>query len=736
MQPGSPPTTTLPHRYAFADLIVDAGQRRVLRGGVTVPLSRLSFEFLLALAENAPNLVTHDELIHRVWGARRVVTAENLAKRALILRHSLGDSAEQPRYFEGVRGQGYRLVAEVDADANEHEPLPLTAAARSVHGRTLRWLGVATLMLVAAAAGALLGWRAIDRLPRPRADARDVMRFELVAAPDAPLVDDGYSRIVAISPDGRLLAYTSRDNSIVVRSLDRLNPVRFVSLGTDTRNPTFSPDGQFLAYLDGGALKRMPALTDGPSETLAYVGQFTDGDIGWAADGTLLVANSKGVLRVPADGGPGDMLLEPDPTRDERAFGAPSLLPGGRVVLFSVEPTRAPSGSRIGVFDLDTKQRKYLLNGATQPAYLPSGHLLFVVDGELRAARFDLDRLELGSEQTTLATGVSVSSSGIANVAVAATGTLVYAAGMPQRQRSLLWVDRNGATEALSAPALNYTYPRLSPNGTHIVLDVRWPESDIWVWDLERESITRITHDPAENALPVWYPDGTRMAFGDGRRGNTNVYSYSLNGGGMPEQLTEGDRRQLPFTISPDGHYLLFGEDQPDGNWNMSLLDLETRVSRPLLAGGYSFWNTDLSPDGNWLVYQSNESGALEVYVRPFPDAAAGRWKISQEGGTKPMWGRDGQEIFYIDPRGMLMAVAVSTFPAFRAGRTASLFDTGTLSPQPYEVGARPYDLSLDGQRFLFTSLANAPDVQDKRIVVELNWTAELTRRLPANRRR
>ena len=720
-------------RYRFADLTLDVGQRRLFRGRETLPLSRLSFEFLLGLVEAAPNLVTHDQLIRRVWGPGRIITAENLAKRALILRHSLGESVEEPHYFEVVRGQGYRLIPNPEREESGHDLRPSQRAQRVNHTPAwttqARWTAALAVLVVAAAASTL-AWNTRGGRESIVAIEPGVVRFEIVPGAEAPLVVTSYSRDVAISPDGSMIAYASSGNSIVIRELDRLTPRHLVGLGTDSRSPTFSPDGEFLAYLDGGALRRVPTRTDGPIVQLAHVGQFTDGDIKWSSDGTILVSNSRGVLRVDADGREPEVLIVPDPDRGERSFGAPSLLPDGRRILLSIEPARAGAGSRIAVVDPSSGQRIDLLSGATQPVYLPSGHLSFVVDGQLRVARFDPEKLVVDSEQLTFAPQISFNANGTANYSVSDTGSLVYAVGSVPPDRTLAWIDRDGTVvELLTTPAAYYTYPRLSPRGTHILLDKRWPDSDIWAWDIERETMTRVTNDPAENALPVWHPSGDYMAFGDGRSGYANVYWQSLNGGGPPERLTEGARRQLPFTISPDGRDLLYGEDQPDGKWNMWVLDLERRESHPLLNQGYSYWNTDLSPDGRWLVYQSDESGVLEVYVRPYPDVDLGRWQISKDGGSKPMWNRDGSEIYYIDPTGLLMAASVETFPDFVPGHVAPLFDTKRYLP--YEVGARPYDLSIDGRRFLMTVPVSETEITDARLVVVVNWTREVARRLP-----
>jgi len=722
----SRPTADSCQRFRFADLTLDLGQRRLVRGKEAVSVKGLSFELLRALVEAAPNLVTHETLAREVWGSNRVVTQENIAKRAVLLRQALGDSADMPRYVEAVRGQGYRLLSKVERVApegwSEAEP-------RAVRGgrKSLLPVAVTALMIAVVLGGVLYG-----ALHRAGLGEPAVVRFEILPTADAPFVLSPYARDVAISDDGTRVAYRSNDQSLIVRALDSLEPTRLAGLGGDLRNASFSPDGRYLAYLDGSVLKRLSLAGAGDERTLAEVGQFTDGDIHWEDDDTILIANSIGIHRIPADGGNLELLATPDTAGGERAFNAPSMLPGRNALLFSIEPTRADAGSRIAVLDLDTGGKKFLIDGGTQPIYVTTGHLVFAADYELRAVRFDIDRLEVGTEQATFVQDLMVRTNGASNLGVSRNGTLIYATGATRQQKSLVWVGLDGSEEVLNVPPMNFTYPRLSPDGRRIAIDARWPDSDIWVWDIERELATRVTNDPAENALPVWYPNGRKLAFGDGRSGATNIYVSEVDTGRAAEPLMPTDRRQLPFSISPDGRYLLFGESQPNGAWRMNVYDSQNHEQWPLTGGSSAELNTDFSPDGRWVVFQSNESGNTEIYVRSFPDTAAGRWQISRAGGSKPMWSKDGKRIFYINPDLQLMAVDVWLNPEFSAGQARQVLDLTRYTSAAYGAGARPYDLSLDGNRIL---IPRDPDAEiglgDTHIVVTVNWTQELLDRLP-----
>jgi serine/threonine-protein kinase len=238
-----------------------------------------------------------------------------------------------------------------------------------------------------------------------------------------------------------------------------------------------------------------------------------------------------------------------------------------------------------------------------------------------------------------------------------------------------------------------------------------------------------VTADPAENPVAIWHPDGRRLAFGDGRSGTANVYWQSVDGGGAIERLTDSPRRQVPVTFTPDGTSLVFSEAQPTGGWDLFTLSLaEPRRIEPLLRSPFSEMNAAISPDGRWLAYSSDESGRVEVYVRPFPDVDRGRWQVSRDGGSKPLWGRDGREIFYVGLNRGLMAAEVALDPEFTPGRITQLFDATPYTSPEHGTGARPFDLSLDGKRFL---MLRRPDTDDDplrkaRIVAVVNWFEEL----------
>jgi serine/threonine-protein kinase len=393
---------------------------------------------------------------------------------------------------------------------------------------------------------------------------------------------------------------------------------------------------------------------------------------------------------------------------------------------------RTEGGTRLVAFNLETRERKELLRGGAQPRYLPTGHLVYALDDTLQAVRFDAETLEVRSAPATVATDVMVNDNGTAVYGVAANGTLVYVPGTADSTpRRLAWVTRDGAETIVPAPPLNYVYPRLSPDDSQVALDVREPEGDIWAWDFDRKLLTRITFDPAENPVAVWSPDGRYLAFGDGRSGTANVYRQALHGGTL-ERLTESDRRQVPMAYTPDGSGLLFVEAQPEGGWDVFLLKLDgTRRIDPLLRGRASEINVEPSPDGRWIAYASDESGRFEIYVRSFPDVSRVSARISRDGGSKPLWSPDGSEIYFSSPDRKLMAARLSLEPQVQVREIAALFDAAPYMAPETGSGARPYDISSDGTRFLMLRL---PDSQsgprgEPRIVAVLDWADDVVRR-------
>jgi len=334
---------------------------------------------------------------------------------------------------------------------------------------------------------------------------------------------------------------------------------------------------------------------------------------------------------------------------------------------------------------------------------------------------------------------------GAAQFAVSRSGILVYVTGGAStktvvggtgQMRPLVWVDRHGKEESIAAPPHDYTSLRLSPDDTKVALDARDQQSDIWVFEFARKTLTRLTTDPRIDGFPIWTPDGKRMIFESSRTGTFNVYMQAADGPGAVEQLTKSTNQLWPLSLSPDGTRLVIHSGSPfEGDLDLLPLDGKSQPV-PLMRTPFNEDHAEVSPDGRWLAYQSNESGQPEVHVRPFPDVNAGHWQVSPAGGAKPVWARNGRELFYFSGQA-LMAVPVQTTPTFSAGIPAKLFEG------PYyfaDLLGRTYDVSRDGRRFVMIKnpprLAAAMGTGDQpattaNMVVVVNWIEELKQRVP-----
>ena len=582
---------------------------------------------------------------------------------------------------------------------------------------------------------------AVWLLTRP--DEARVTRFAISPMGAATLAVDNQSRDLTITPDGTHVVYKGRagltDTQFFVHRLDQLEPTPLAGLGRQLRAPFSSPDGRWIGFVETVpvTLKKV-AITGGPALALCGLDSASRGAT-WGDDDSIIFATAApatGLQRVSSAGGEPTVLTRPDRARGEQDHLWPQFLPGGKAVLFTITPTTGGvDASQVVVLDLSTGTQKILMRGGSQAHYVSSGHLIYVAADTLRAVAFDLSRLETIGSGIPVVSPVVTMPNGTAEFDVARDGTLVYAAGGPAAApaRTLVWVDRQGREEAVkAAPARSYLYPRLSPDGTRVALEIRDQENDIWVWNLARETLTRVTSDPGIDQAPVWMPDGRRLVFTSSRDGQVGSLLWqAADGTGTAERLTESPNYQRPSAVLPDGLRVLFWEAGVKTATDVMMLTLEKdRRVQPLIQGPLVDRNAELSPDGQWLAYESNDSGQPQIFVQPFPDVNREKIQVSTVGGAQPVWARNGQELFYIAPGGALMSVPVTRGTTWTAGTPTKLIQG------PYFRGgggndSRVYEVSADGKRFLMLkedTSANQPAV---RIVVVRHWLEELKRLVP-----
>jgi len=613
-------------------------------------------------------------------------------------------------------------------------PQTATAETAAPRGR-LAWMafGVAAIVAAALAIPALRYLRQTPSPPPPET------RLEI----STPSTDQpGH---FALSPDGRQVVFVASGDGasrLWVRSLATaaVQPLA----GTDGATwPFWSPDGRSVGFFAGGALKRLD-LGGGAPQTLAPVPVGFGGT--WSADGVIVFAPSltTALRRVSATGGAVTDVTTLGP--QQAGHGTPFFLPDGRRFLFAAAGGPDVTGIYLG--SLDGSPAIRLAPDASPPQYLtaatgePSsdnGWLLRAQGKALVAQRLDLDRSALVGDPVMLADLVQDSSpSSTAGWSVAAPGLLAYRPGT-LRQRQLTWVDRSGTVQGtVGEPDDSLIQPRVSPDGRRVAVSrTVGGNADLWLLDGAR--ISRLTFDPSLEVSPVWSPDGTRIVFGSARTGALDLYQTRTNGSGGEERIVASDLAMAPSSWSPDGRFLLYVSLDPQTYTDLWVVPMAgDHTPSVFLQTPFREAQCAFSPDGRWVAYQSNESGRMEIYVRPFlppgspssaavapAPAAAGQWQISTAGGIIPAWRPDGKELYYLNPAGDMMAVPITVVGAtLDPGAAAALFPTHIVGGGVNMQLLREYDVAPDGRFLINTELPGdaAP------ITLIQHWTPEAKR--------
>ena len=536
----------------------------------------------------------------------------------------------------------------------------------------------------------------------------------------------GYSRPLAISPDGALLvvaAFEHGSTRLYVGELDRFD-ARPIPGSEGAHNPFFSPDGRWIGFFADGELRKIE-LARGSSHTICQAPADSRG-AAWGPDDYIVFAPSgaSGLHRVSADGGAPTVLTTPESDQGEHSHRWPEILPGGKNVLFTVWGSYEAKDAPIAVLSLETGERRQLLRGGTDARYAPTGHLVYAKLAGLFAVPFDLEALRVIGPETALPQKVPAHPvSGVANFAIARNGALVYVERGIARDHLLVWVDRRGKSAPVSDLRQDFWYPRVSPDGRIAVRIVEESgRRDIWIYEGENRRRLIPTYE-GENLFPAWTPDGKRVTFNSEREGSLGLYSRAVEGG-VTEQLLSRENQQVPGSWSRDGRFLAFYEVHPSTQRDIWILPMEgERHPRPLVVTPFNELAPMFSPDGRWIAFVSNRSGRNEVYLLPFPGPGE-PVQITTEGGAEAVWGPDGSELFYRE--GMrLMRVSIATEPELEVGEPEVLFE-GVYRTNAY--GNPSYDVAPDGQRFLMI----LPGSESKaRLKVATGWLAELQRRVP-----
>jgi serine/threonine protein kinase/Tol biopolymer transport system component len=577
--------------------------------------------------------------------------------------------------------------------------------ARSNRYSRAGWILVGVLSLTVLALSTVLRQR-VSPSPTP-------VQF-LVLPPENSYINAAAG--AAVSPDGRQLAFVASDSTgrdaLWVRSLDSLTARSLA--GTDgAALPFWSPDSRWVGFFAHSTLKKID-ITGGPPISIRGVLAGNGGT--WNRDGAIVFGTgaTRLLYRVPAAGGEVVPLIK----QAEAVAGGrhgPHFLSDGNHYLYDAH--QAGPGRAVYVASLDSETGKLLVQGGARPAY-QQGYLLYLRGTTLVAQPFDEKRLEIIESAFTLAEAVqsfSVSQSG---------GVLAYWTGAGANEQQVVWLDRKGNRIGSLGEPVRQTDIRISPDGTKVAAEIYDQEvsgidSDIWLYDVLRGVKTRLTSGPGTARMPCWSPDGKHIVFSSDRKGNFSLYEKAIDGAGDEELVLEAETANYCESWSPDGKFLLYRTVPADNSarrevWTLPLFG--DRKSVPYLQTKFDEHWAEFSPDGKWIVYTSNESGKDEVYVRPFP-ASGGKLLVSTSGGSQPRWRRDGQEIFYLDPGGELMAAKVK-----QNGSALAIDATHHLFQAHMEGFLHNYDVSADGQRFLIvTATQQKPPYP---ITVVVNWGA------------
>jgi serine/threonine-protein kinase len=489
---------------------------------------------------------------------------------------------------------------------------------------------------------------------------------------------------------------------------------------------TFSPDGQWIAYLgfQESKLKKIP-VTGGTSITLADgVSSF---GLTWGEDDTIVFTGPRSLMRVPAAGGTPQTLTAPNPIKGEAAHRWPHFLPGSQALLFSIA---TGDSSQIAVLDLKKGGYRVLVNNGSAASYAPTGHLVYVRGGTLFAVPFDLRQLAVTGSEAPVIEHLSslVGGPGIGDYAFSGSGLLTYMAGQQGGKTILAWADRKGVVQPAGEPQ-PWGTGRLSPDGRFIaneLLSGSGGGGDVWTYEVERKTLTRLTFE-GTNEDPIWTPDSRRVTFSSTLSNKHGIAWVPADGSGKAEFLLATDAVATPNSWTPDGKFLVYSQPGPNKNSQLWLLPTPGTgdAGKPRLLHDSSFaeFGAQVSPDGKSVAYVSTESGGPEVYLQPFP-APGAKLRISTQGGSTPRWSHDGRELFYWTGQGTaeLMRVEIQTAPALHAGIPESLFrrSHGTT-----------WDVAPDAKRFL---IEEVPDAEEggRRLEAVVNWFDELRRRAPS----
>ena len=549
---------------------------------------------------------------------------------------------------------------------------------------------------------------------------------------------------VAISSDGKFIVYSAIEENpgpqakpqLYLRRMDQsaAKPIAGTEGGT---SPFLSPDSRWVGFWAGGKLKKV-LVEGGVPSTLCDASFLYSAN--WGRDNSIVFSDGDetGLSRVSAEGGKPETLTKLDPKRDESSHRLPSWLPNGKAVLFTVMKYGLDPKPWLALLRLDTGEWHVLFEDAADARYVPTGHLVFLRQGTLMAARFDPAKLEVIGQPVALVENVMQAfgltynhHTGAGQLGISDTGSLIYAPGgvPPPPTNSLVWMDQRGIEQPAAALQFSFGATRLSPDGQRVAYATAGREFQVYVYDLGRGTNSRLTGE-GWTFYTIWTPDGQRLLFSWGKSTADSLFWQPYDGSSPMERLTTSEYGQRPGSWSLDGKTLAFVDFHPDTGSDIALLDVRSGRVTPFLNSQFEEWYPEFSPDGRWMAYTSNESNREEVYVRPFPGPGM-KQQISSEGGDEPLWARNSKQLFY-RREDQVWVVDVRTDGGLTTGKPRFLFEKpgyGRFYP------IRSWDLSLDGQRFLMVRFEKRKPTPVTEMILVQNWFEDLKRLVPVGKK-
>ena len=688
---------------------------------------------------------------------RRVFEGEDVAETIGAVIHKEPDwnalPADTPSYVRTLlrrclqKDPKKRLphigLARIEIDDYTAEPMGAAPAAARAAPQQLWGNARLAWSVAAVVAVGTIALEVTQYLTRQIVDTPTITRTSILPPPEVSVTGGGAPGLrFALSPDGRALAFLGRGTDsrvqLWIRPIDAMTAQPLA--GTDgIVAATWSPDSRFLAFVADGRLRKISASGGSPM-TLAETANNTG--LAWSAEDVILFAPGRGALfRVPASGGTPSQVTTLDSAVGETGHWHPSFLPDNRQFLYSaIGSTSAPGEARavyIGSLDAAETPRMLLQGGGSNPKYA-SGHVLFLRDATLMAQPLDLGRLALTGEAVPIAEPIVVGGNtrSMGAFSVSQTGVLVYQTGPADLgiRSQLVLYDRDGKQFGTVGEPADQMNIELSPDGTRVLaslLDLTRRARDLWIYDIRRNVRSRFTFDAADELNAAWSPDGNQVVFNSRRRSRFDLFQKAANGTGDEELVLADDQDKYPFSWS-DGAIAYLNTAGTGGRTGSNIWTLPTTGDRkPVIFLGTEFEERapQLSPDGRWLAYSSNESGRFEIYVTSFP-GRSGKWLVSIAGGMSPRWRRDGKELFYLSTDNTLMVAPVSSEgAAFQIDSVRPLFE---VRPRLISFGGfagYPYDVFPDGQRFMVnTLLEESEETSSEPITLLVNWPALLKR--------